>query len=432
MLPKRQRRTCLRLYQEIQLQGYDGGYDSVRRYVRRWQEKHTATTGKVFIPLSFEPGEAFQFDWSYENLQMAGMPVKVKVAHFRLAHSRMFITIAYPRETQEMLFDAHIRAFEFFGGVCRRGIYDNLKTVVNKVLSGKERNFNSRFGQLSSHYLFEPVACTPASGWEKGQVENQVLTVRRNFFTPQLHVKNFEELNELLQERCISWAKTRKHPQQQEMTVWQVFESEKAYLTKRPPRFDGYAQRPARVTPSSLVSFDRNQYSVDSSQAGKTVQLRIYADRVLVVNNGQVVADHTRKFGKGNVSFNPWHYISALKTKPGALRNGEPFKDWDLPDGIRKIWDLLNNRYTDWDRQMVGILAAVPLYGIEAVEAACIKALKSQTISKDVVLNFLHRSNDQEPEDCILYAEHLSLKTEPVADCKRYDQLLKEGYHVAQ
>ena len=429
-LPKRQRRTCLKLFQELQLQGYEGGYDTVRRYVQKWRRANTKISGKVFIPLIFNPGEAFQFDWSHELLQMGGMPVKVKVAHFRLAYSRMFIAIAYPRETQEMLFDAHIKAFEFFGGICRRGIYDNLKSVVNKILSGKERNFNSRFGQLSAHYLFEPVACTPASGWEKGQVENQVRTVRRNFFTPQLHVRDFNELNELLQERCISWAKTHKHPRQSNLKVWQVYESEKPYLMELPPRFDAYAERPARVTPSSLVSFDRNQYSVDCSQAGKIVQLRIYADRVVAVSNGQVVAEHARRFGRGRVVFDPWHYISALATKPGALRNGEPFKQWDLPEGLKRMRELLQARYPDWDRQMVGILTAVPLYGIEAVDAACKQALQSRAISKEIVLNMLHRGRDQDERESIPY--DLGLKTAPAADCQRYDQLIKGGRHAAQ
>ena len=173
-LPKRQRRTVRKLFQELQLIGYEGGYDSVRRYVKRWRQQQSKATGQVFIPLSFDPGDAFQFDWSHEWVQMTGMPVKAKVAHMRLCHSRMFLTVAYPRETQEMVFDAHQQAFDFFVGVCRRGIYDNLKTVVNKILSGKERSFKDRFGRLCSHYLFEPVACTPASGWEKGQVENQV------------------------------------------------------------------------------------------------------------------------------------------------------------------------------------------------------------------------------------------------------------------
>ncbi len=167
-LPKRQRRTAIALYEGLQGEGYTGSYDSVRRHVREWREQKSSNVSEVYIPLVFDPGEAFQFDWSHEQVEMDGMPMTVKVAHLRLCHSRYFLVTAYPRETQEMVFDAHIRAFEFFGGVCQRGIYDNLKAVVNKVLSGKERNFNSRFGQLCSHYLFEPVACTPAAGWEKG------------------------------------------------------------------------------------------------------------------------------------------------------------------------------------------------------------------------------------------------------------------------
>ena len=94
---------------------------------------------------------------------MAGCNVRVKVAQFRLSHSRMPFCVAYVRETLEILLDAHVRAFEFYGGACRKGVYDNLKTVVTKVLMGKERVFNRRFVSLASHYLFEPVACTPSA-----------------------------------------------------------------------------------------------------------------------------------------------------------------------------------------------------------------------------------------------------------------------------
>src|SRR6266849_5593422 len=76
----------------------------------------------------------------------------------------------FPRESQEMVFDAHDRAFAFFRGACRRGLYDNMKTAVDTVFLGKDRVYNRRFLQLCAHYLVEPTACTPAAGWEKGQV----------------------------------------------------------------------------------------------------------------------------------------------------------------------------------------------------------------------------------------------------------------------
>ncbi len=431
-LPKRQRRTAIVLFEQLQADGYTGSYDSIRRCVRDWRRRQSQLPAEVYIPLVFEPGEAFQFDWSHELVEMAGMPVTVKVAQLRLCHSRHFLVVAYPRETQEMVFDAHAQAFEFFGGVCRRGIYDNLKAVVNKILAGKERSFNNRFGQLCSHYLFEPVACTPVAGWEKGQVENQVGTVRRRFFVPRLKVRDFCELNAYLRERCLQWAKTHPHPDFKDQSVWQVYEAEKPHLIPLPPPFDGYAERPARVTPSSLVSFDRNRYSVDCRHVGSPVQLRVYAERIVVVREGEVIGDHRRHFGSGKTIFDPWHYVPALARKPGALRNGAPFRHWDLPEAIARVGEQLQRRYPDWDRQYVGILQTVPLYGLEAVEAACSKALNAGVISKEVVLNLLNRSREDTDAPPIDPPEHLILKQPPIADCQRYDRLRQEVIYVAQ
>ena len=114
---------------------------------------------------------AYQFDWSHEYARLSGVTTKVKAAHMRLCHSRMQLVQIFPRESQEMVFEAHERAFHFFGGVCRRGIHDNMKTAVSMVFVGKERAYNRRFLELCSHHLVEPVACTPGAGWEKGQVE---------------------------------------------------------------------------------------------------------------------------------------------------------------------------------------------------------------------------------------------------------------------
>jgi transposase len=145
----------------------------------------------VFIPQSFAPGEAYQFDWSYETVDLGGRPTPVKVAHLRLCHSRVFLAVAYLREAQEMVFDAHWRAFSLWGGSCQRGIYDNLKTAVELIFTGKGRQYNRKFLQMASHYLIEPVACTPAAGWEKGQVENQVGHVRENIFTCVIRIDRF-------------------------------------------------------------------------------------------------------------------------------------------------------------------------------------------------------------------------------------------------
>jgi transposase len=132
--PAREQLTLIRIFEELRGRGYDGGYDAVRRYARRWSKEHGQSTAAAYVPLSFAPGEAYQFDWSHEVVLLSGTTVMVKAAHVRLCHSRMLFVRAYPRETQEMVFDAHDRAFALFKGTCSRGIYDNMKTAVETIL----------------------------------------------------------------------------------------------------------------------------------------------------------------------------------------------------------------------------------------------------------------------------------------------------------
>jgi transposase len=131
----REQLTLIRIFEELRGRGYDGGYDAVRRYARRWSKERGQSTAAAYVPLSFAPGEAYQFDWSHEVVLLNGVTVIVKAAHVRLCHSRMLFVRCYPRETQEMVFDAHDRAFALFKGTCGRGIYDN-----NLMLGELERH----------------------------------------------------------------------------------------------------------------------------------------------------------------------------------------------------------------------------------------------------------------------------------------------------
>ena len=289
-----------------------------------------AATAEAYVPLSFAPGEAYQFDWSHEVVLINGATVTVKVAHVRLCHSRMLFVRAYPRESQEMVFDAHVRAFAFFKGACTRGIYDNMKTAVEAVFVGKDRQFNRRFLRMCGHYLVEPTACTPAAGWEKGQVENQVGLVRERFFTPRLRVTSYEELNAWLLDRCIAYAKAHKHPELTDRTIWQAFEAERPKLVPITGPFDGFHATQASVSKTCLVRFDNNKYSVAARAVGRPVEIQAYADRVVIRQDGAIVGEHPRRFGRGETVYDPWHYVPMLARKPGALRNGAPFKDWPV------------------------------------------------------------------------------------------------------
>jgi transposase len=425
--PRRERLTLVRIFEELRNLGYAGGYDAIRRYAASWRREADEASASAFVPLSFDPGEAYQFDWSHEVVLVNGVTTTVKVAHVRLCHSRMLFVRAYPRETQEMVFDAHDRAFAFFKGACARGIYDNMKTAVDAIFVGRERDYNRRFQQMCGHYLVEPVACTPASGWEKGQVENQVGVVRRRFFTPRLRFKTYRDLNGWLLDRCIAWAKAHPHPEMRDKTVWEVFEAERPSLVAYAGPFDGFHAVPASVSKTCLVRFDNNRYSVTASAVGRPVEIRAYAERVELWQDGQIVGNHARAFGRGKTVYDPWHYVPVLARKPGALRNGAPFKDWSLPSAMKQVRQKLRS-VANGDRQMVDILSAVLTDGLSAVEAACAQALHEGVYSADVILNILARQKELSPPVTIATPEALRLRCEPAADCARYDSLRRPDH----
>ena len=422
--PKKGRRTGRALYAQIQAQGYRGGYSAVTDFVRAWHEQSSQSPGKAFVPLSFELGEAFQFDWSDEALVVGGVFYNMQVSHLKLCASRAFWLVAYPSQGHEMLFDAHTRSFTALGGVARRGIYDNMKTAVDKVKKGKGRIVNARFSTMCSHYLFDPDFCNVASGWEKGVVEKNVQDSRRRIWIEAgtRRFGSFVELNAWLGERCRAVWEDTVHPIHKQFTVSEMLELERAHLMSMPVPFDGYVEKPARVSSTCLVSVGRNRYSVPCEWAGSLVSTRLYPNRVDVANADMVIASHARLVGKAQTTYDWQHYIELVQRKPGALRNGAPFLDLPLPL-LRLRQSLL--RHTGGDRVMAQVLAAVPQFGLETVLVAVELVLESSapngSISAEHVRNVLARlSAPQTPEQA---QTDLKLTLIPRADTARYDRL---------
>ena len=319
------------------------------------------------------------------------------------------------------------------------------KTAVDSIFVG--RAYYRRFQQMCSHYLvdaprrsartdrasrFGPARRRQAGTapvWRHrfepagaGQVENQVGTIRERLFSPRLRVKNMAELNDWLADQCVARAKTQPHPEIGGKTVWEVFEAERPSLVPYRGRFDGFHAVQASVSKTCLVRFDNNKYSVEASAVGRPVEVRAYADRIELRQDGRVVGEHARAFGRGGTVYNPWHYVPVLARKPGALRNGAPFKHWVLPTAIERVRRKLR-AVPDGDRQIVEILGAVLSDGLPAVEAACAEALSEGVHSADVILNILARRRDPGPPVTIMTPDALRLTCVPIADCTRYDSL---------
>lgn len=424
----REQLTLIRIFEELRGRGYDGGYDAVRRYARRWSKERGQSTAAAYVPLSFAPGEAYQFDWSHEVVLLNGVTVIVKAAHVRLCHSRMLYVRCYPRETQEMVFDAHDRAFALFKGTCGRGIYDNMKTAVDKVKKGKGRVVNARFYAMCSHYLFDPEFCNVASGWEKGIVEKNVQDSRRRIWQEAgtLRFGSFAELNDWLLARCKSLWHEIRHPEYRELSVAEMLEHEQSHLMPMVTPFDGYVEQPGRVSSTCLVSAARNHYSVPCELAGKMISKRFYPERLEVVYDEGVVASHQRLFERGQTRYDWQHYISLTERKPGILRNGAPFGE--MPTPLLRLQRLLLKR-EGGDRVMSQVLCAVPKAGLESVLVAVELVLESGMVSAEHVLNVLGRLNSAPQPDTV--ETTLQLKEAPIADASRYDSLRqKEADHA--
>ena len=177
-----------------------------------------------------------------------------------------------------------------------------------------------------------------------------------------------------------------------------------------------------RATTTCLIMADHNRYSVNARAAGQMVLVRSHADHIVVLFNNEVVADHPRQFRRDQIVYDPWHYLPVLVKKPGALRNGAPFKDWDLPPGLAEVRVKLKN-HADGDRQFVKVLGAVLDHGLDAVEAACAEALAAGIASGDVILTVLARHRQPAAPASITTPDALRLKIEPMADCGRYDTI---------
>ena len=178
---RKQKRTTKQLHADLIALGYDGSYKSCgglrSRLEARQRELKTCGRG-VFAPLAFLPGEAFQFDGSEDWAIIGGERTKLQVAHFKLSHSRAFILRAYPQQTHEMLFDAHNHAFRVLAGVPRRGIYDNMRTAVDKIGRGKERQVNARFSATGQPFSIRGRVLQSSLRLGEGQIEKNVRGTR--------------------------------------------------------------------------------------------------------------------------------------------------------------------------------------------------------------------------------------------------------------
>ena len=199
-----------------------------------------------------------------------------------------------------------------------------------------------------------------------------------------------------------------------------------------PTPFDGYVEHTKRVTSTCLIACDRNRYSVPASFANKPISVRVYADRLVMVAEARVIAEHVRVFsrdhrGPGKTVYDWRHYLAVIQRKPGALRNGAPFTE--LPESFKHLQGILLKRLGG-DREMANILALVLHHDEHLVIQAVEAALEGGQPSQQHVTNLLGRLLEGPLPEPLQPPPALVLANEPLANTQRYDHL-RENYHVS-
>ena len=227
--PRKQRHTSRRMWQRLRDEyGSPVAESTVRHFVARLRRQVTPGAEPVFLDLVFDPGEAAQVDWGEAVIDLDGHRVTAQLFCMRLAHSGASFVQLFPHQRMEAFLAAHVAAFQFFGLIPRDIIYDNLTTAVHRILHGRGRELNARFGELAAHYVFQPIFATPASGWEKGLVEGLVGYARRTFLVPIPTTPDWASLNAWLAQRCLD-ERSRVLPRRGGHTVGALWDGERPH-----------------------------------------------------------------------------------------------------------------------------------------------------------------------------------------------------------
>ena len=356
---RKQHHTARRIYNRLVAEcGFAGSESSIRKAVQKIKAERGAT--ETFIPLQFVPGSAVQVDWGEATVYISGERMTVNLFCARLCYSCAPIVFAYRRQNLESFLEALIRTFKYYGGVPERIIFDNARVAVKDGF-GAHAVAQEDYAQLAAHYGFRAVFCNPASGNEKGLVENLVGYIRRNVCVPLPHVSSLEELNGKLLEQCVGYLEHRIEGRT--ANVGELLSADRDAL-RAMPRYciDISKKYYPTVGRYSTVIVETNRYSVPCGYRGQNATVKAYPNHIEIWINGTLVATHDRLFGKKEESLDLRHYLPILGQKGRAIRFAKP------------VLNLVPRSFIDWmesqkltSKEMVEMLEACLDIGYQAV-----------------------------------------------------------------
>ena len=340
---RKQQHTATRIFNRLQeeVEGFDCGKRTVTRYVAEKKKLLKQDTPNGFLPLLHKPGEA-QADFGtadfYEG-ETLYRDAKYLVLSF--PHSNgAYLQLNYG-ENLECLLEGLVAMFEHMGGVPREIWFDNTKTIVSKLIHGGGRKITERFQRFCEHYRFEPKFMNPASGWEKGNVENKVGYLRRNLLVPVPHFNTLAEGNKQLLEQCDLDMNRPHYDDAKGRTIKEIIAEDKAVLIPLPAvPFD--TARYISVVTDKYGKFTlengKYKYSVSPDYCATTINLKITSNMVYVMDQDMHdILCHRRLYGANGESMDWVPYLKYIAQKPRSLRNS----------GIYEMMPLSMQEYMD-------------------------------------------------------------------------------------
>ena len=427
--PAKQHLTAHRIYQLLRAEpGFTAAESTVRRFVRL--RRQALQPPELFIPLAYEPGMDAQCDFGEAVFLLQDRPIKAQLFCLRLCYSKRSFVMAFPNQRQEAFFEGHAAAFRFFQGVPHRIWYDNLKTAVWRILSGRNRQEQQAFVGLRSHYLFESRFCTPGEAHEKGLIENTVGYVRRNFLVPVPGVSSWEELNQQLLACCQ--AEDERRLRGEKSTIGDLWAQERDRLLPLPLRsYPCCTVHPVQANRFGLVTFETNRYSLPPEYAHGRLLLKAYVWRVEIIAGDKTIAVHARSYDREQDVLDPLHYLPALMAKPGAFEHAKPLQAW------RASWPAAYDQYrqaliarlgaSQGTREFIRILQLHQGYPSTLIRQAIEQALRYEAYGFDAVQNMVLQLLEPTPVVAPLPLSAqplLAAAAIPVPDLSHFDQLL--------
>jgi transposase len=422
-MPRKQRHTAKRIFERLRdEEGYTGGYTQVKAAVRRIKGE----TAEVFMPLVHRPGEA-QVDFGWALVRVGGLLRRLPFFVMALPHSDALFVQVFERITTETLWEGHLRAFAFLGGVPWRITYDNDRVLVAGII-GRDRRLTRGLLQLQSHFLFDHHFCHVRRANEKGVVEGTVKYARLNFLVPVPEVRDLDELNARLIESCRSDLRRRLRGKGAPKETLLLGDREK-FLPLPAAPFDACRRVSTTASSLSLVRFDTNDYSVPVRWGHHPVVVKGYVDRVVICHVGETIAEHRRLWTREDVSFDPVHYLALLERKPGALDHARPLDGWDLPACLGVLRRRLEARDGgEGTREYIRVLRLLEKHPLNALGGAVERGLRIDALTRDAIAQFLMPREDWRATAFRLDGrEHLRLVRIEATDVGAYEALLTAG-----